>query len=310
MRLAAVASLILLCWCSGNSHASQTIAFPMDYELPPADSLPRLERYVDRAEYEAARGATDWRMTQISYASGSLTLSAYLAQAEPPLPHAPLVLFGRGSYVVSDMGWQIAPMLRRLTRAGYAVVVPLLRGSRGAAGHDEMGGADLEDFRLAVSAARENGATDSRELYLYGESRGGVMVLQALRDGIGARAAVTFGAFTDLDSLLAADPDRSGRMPPVVWPGWPAGRDTIAHRRSAMRWAGEIRTPLLLLHGTDDTQVPPRQAVALHERLRALGRPADLRLISGASHTLREVAAARDSLAVDWFRLHAPAFGR
>lgn len=306
VRLGGWSAIVVGCLVAAASWAAEPLE-RRTVELPEPDSLPRLERFVSRPEYEAAQRATDWRLERITYRSDSLDVAAYVATAVPPQPHAPLVLFGRGSYVVGDIAWQLAPMLHRLTRAGFAVVVPLLRGSDGAAGHDEMGGAELADFTGAVAAARELRVTDSRELHLYGESRGGMMVYQALRDGIDARSAVTFGAFTDLDSLLVADPERSGRMPPVVWPQWPSGRDSIAARRSAMRWPERLRTPLLLLHGAEDGSVPPRQSQALHDTLRALRRPCERIVLAGASHTLREVAARRDSLAVDWFRRNASA---
>jgi hypothetical protein len=57
---------------------------------------------------------------------------------------------------------------RRLAEAGYLVIAPMLRGSGGAGGHDEMGGADVNDIlnvdygpcgvharRRPVSRARE-----------------------------------------------------------------------------------------------------------------------------------------------------------
>jgi len=298
--------LSLLTVLSTTVHAAAPSA-PVPYAFPLADSLPRLERFVSRVEYDAARDARDWRMSRFTYRSDSLEVAAYLATPWPLPANAPLVLYGRGSYVVGDIGWQLAPLLHRLTQAGYVVVAPLLRGSDGAAGRDEMGGADLADFNGAVAAARALRVTDSRELHLYGESRGGMMVYQALRDGLAARSAVTVGTFTDLDSLLVADPERSGRMPPVVWPGWPAGRDSIATRRSVLRWPERLHTPLLLLHGGDDGGVPPRQSEALHAALLALGRPVERHVIAGGSHTLREVSARRDSLAVDWFRRHARA---
>lgn len=306
LRVVALSALLLL----STAAAPPAPREPAPYALPPADSLSRLERFVSRAEYETARAARDWRLSRFTYTSDSLEVAAYLATPWPLPRHAPLVLFGRGSYVVGDIGWQLAPMLHRLTQAGFVVVAPLLRGSDGAAGRDEMGGADLADFVGAVAAVRALRITDSDQLHLYGESRGGMMVYQALRDGIAARSAVTFGAFTDLDSLLVADPERSGRMPPVVWPGWPAGRDSIALRRSALRWPERLRAPLLLLHGAEDSSVPPAQSAALHSALRALGRPAERRVIAGASHTLREASSHRDSLAIDWFRRHVRAADR
>ena len=78
--------------------------------------------------------------------------------------------------------------------AGFSVLAPMYRGSEGAEGQDEMGGADLQCTLMRVVAlADELPSVDAQDLYLLGESRGGMMVLQAIRDGFPARAAAIYG---------------------------------------------------------------------------------------------------------------------
>ena len=72
----------------------------------------------------------------------------------------------------------------------------MYRGSEGAPGRDEMGGADLADLMNIRAVIASLPYADATNTFLYGESRGGMMVLQALRDGFEARAAATVGAFT------------------------------------------------------------------------------------------------------------------
>ena len=126
------------------------------------------------------------------------------------------------------------------------------------------------------------------------------MVFQALRDGAFVRAAATVGAFTDLDSLFAAD-STSAAMAPKIWPDYAERRDEIARKRSALRWADRIRVPILVLHGENDRAVPARQSRLLDQ---ALKTPHELHVIPGGSHTLGEHSALRDSLVVNWFRTH------
>src|SRR5688572_10865490 len=94
----------------------------------------------------------------------------------------------------------------------------------------------------------------SRTFFLYGESRGGMMVLQALRDGFEVRAAATVGTFADLDALLAEDPQVAATASQIL-PGFEANRDAQIERRSAVRWADRISAPLLVMHGGKDTSV-------------------------------------------------------
>jgi len=191
----------------------------------------------------------------------------------------------------------------RLARAGFAVLAPTYRGSAGSAGTDEMGGADLDDLAATVELARELPCLDEEALLLYGESRGGMMALQALRDGFPARAAAVYGAFTDLGALLAAQPDLE-RVAAQIWPDFATARDGIVTRRSAVRWAEGIRVPLLIFHGGADGDVSPTHALELALRLQALDRPYELHVRAGAGHVLAEWREERDRLAAEWFRRH------
>lgn len=49
-----------------------------------------------------------------------------------------------------------------------------------------MGGADLNDLLRTAALAKELPSVDAGKLFLLGESRGGMMVFQALREGAGS----------------------------------------------------------------------------------------------------------------------------
>jgi dipeptidyl aminopeptidase/acylaminoacyl peptidase len=291
------------------SHAERIILSRTPYTFALWDSLARAERFVDRADYEDAARDTAWVMERITYRSDSMRVAAYLAAARGQASgRRPCIVYVRGSWRVGDIGWQLAPMFRRLVRAGFVVVAPLMRGSDGEDGIDEMGGADLADLMHAREVALASGLADTSSLFLYGESRGGMMVLQALRDGFPARAAATVGAYGDLESMIAADSTHLAPVARTVWPTWPTDHDAIAARRSAERWPGRIRVPLLLMHGVHDRQVSPSQSTSLSEAIRRAHGRCEVRMFPDAGHTLRGSESARDSTAVAWFRaaLRAP----
>lgn len=277
------------------------------YVFPPYAGLERADRYFSRATYESTIADRRFTMRRLVYQSDSLRVAAYLYTPRVRAAHRlPTVVFVRGSYVVGDVGWQYVPLFRRLADAGFAVIAPLLRGSDGTAGRDEMGGADLDDLMRCVALAQATSVCDTARLYLYGESRGGMMVFQALRDGFPARAAATVGAFTDLDSLFAAEPERYAKIVPAIWPDFAAQHDAIAARRSALRWAERLHVPLLLMHGGADGDVSPNQTLRLSERLHALGRPFELHVYANDGHALKTNAEDRDRRVAAWFHAHAP----
>ena len=110
------------------------------------------------------------------------------------------------------------------------------------------------DVTALVEILARDPNVDPKAIYLYGESRGGMMAYEAARDGARVRAIATVGAFTDLDTLLAHDPV-SAKAAPQIWPDWPSHAKEIAERRSAIRWAARIHVPTLVLVGQYDMRI-------------------------------------------------------
>jgi dipeptidyl aminopeptidase/acylaminoacyl peptidase len=228
---------------------------------------------------------------------------AYVYRPKATTESRPAIIYSRGSFIAGDLAPVLAPMFHRLAVAGFTVVAPQYRGSDGGDGKDEMGGADVHDVLNAIKLAATTDGVDSSRMFLYGESRGGMMTYQAIRAGASVKAAAVVGAFTDLDSLLAGDP-RSRGAAAVIWPDYASHSVEIATKRSAVRWAAELKIPLLILQGGADPQVSPRQALRLAMKLDELHYPYELHVFAGGTHTLHARAAERDAAVVNWFRDH------
>ncbi len=270
-----------------------------------------VERYATAEEYAAASTDPRFRLEKVRYRSDGLTVAAYLYGPPPaaadgqsaPSPPRPVVVFNRGSYVRGEIAPELLPMFHRLAAAGFTVVAPMLRGSAGAEGRDEMGGADLADLMAVPALLPElGGGLDPEDLFLYGESRGGMMVFQAIRDGFPARAAATFGAFTDLEGLVSTE--QGAAMAKAIWPDFAERRGEIVERRSALHWAGKLDVPLLLMHGAADASVPPEQTLRLALELAAAHRDYGVFVVPGGNHTLDDQRHERDRQAVEFFRRH------
>jgi len=268
-----------------------------------------IERYSNLPEYEAARRDSRFDLRRWKYRSDSLTVVAFAYRRKRVVGEQrlrrPAVIYCRGSYLADGFAPVVMPVLHRLGEAGFFVVAPMYRGSEGSEGRDEMGGADVRDVTALVEILARDPGVDPRAIYLYGESRGGMMAYQAVRDGARVRAIATVGAFTDLDTLLAHDPV-SAKAATQIWPGWPARDEEIADRRSAIRWVAKIRVPTRVLVGRHDTRVSAAECERFVAALKARGTPAELDVIEDAGHGIGERSLTRDSLVVDWFRRWKP----
>jgi dipeptidyl aminopeptidase/acylaminoacyl peptidase len=308
------ATLIAAAAFAPAAHGGEAIVSLTPYELPPFDSerLTAGHAYTE-AEYAGVREGAGYELARLVYRSDGLEVVAHLDRPRHAAGPLPVIVYNRGSWVMDDPVATYAPFYRRLSRAGYLVVAPQYRGSAGAGGRDELGGDDLHDVTNLVPVLAELGTADLDRVFMIGESRGGMMTYRAIQAGMPLRAAAVFGAFTDLEGLLASmradDPGRTQGMVDAIWPDFGERREEILERRSALRWAEDLTVPLLILHGGDDGDVPVGQSLALAGRLSDLGRKYQLVVYAGDRHALPHHQAERDTAILRWFAEHGGVTG-
>jgi dipeptidyl aminopeptidase/acylaminoacyl peptidase len=267
-----------------------------------AVKLTDVEKYSTKDEYVAACDSR-YVLEKVRYRSDGLAVIAYVYHPRKSEGvKRPVIVFNRGSYVRTDIAPELLPMFHRLAEAGFAVVAPMYRGSDGGEGHDEMGGADLNDLMNITPVLSQLGSLDTRNVFLYGQSRGGMMVFQATRDGFPARAAATFGAFTDLGEITSSGSGAATAK--AIWPDFEQRRDEIISRRSAIRWSERLGLPLLLLHGSADRDVSPTQTLLLATQLARMQKEFGVIIIPGGNHTLQQHRVERDRQVVEFFQRH------
>jgi dipeptidyl aminopeptidase/acylaminoacyl peptidase len=261
---------------------------------------------ANRAAYERARTDARFELLKLTYRSDGLRVVAFVYRDKTTTERHPVIVYNRGSYIRQNAAPDLLVPLHRLAESGFVVVAPMYRGSEGAPGRDELGGADLADLMNVSGLIASLPYADVANVFLYGESRGGMMVLQALRDGFAARAAATIGTFTDLAALLHESPPTAALAPQVL-PDFEEHRDAHIERRSAIRWVDRIAAPLLIMHGGNDTDVSPVHSLQLAAALQRAGKPYELAIVEGARHVMDPYEAERDDRAIRWFRRHVSA---
>lgn len=203
-----------------------------------------------------------------------------------------------------------ALIMSNWARRGYVVLASNYRGGPRSEGRDESGGADVHDVEALLPLARSLPFADAGQLFLYGYSRGGMMVYEALADGLPARAAVVNSGVSDLTVLERPDAREMRALQRAAMPDYAREAAHGFPRRSAIRWPEKLkRTPLLILRGTADKRVAPRQALAMAQALQRVGAPCSLHLVAGGSHVRLDQDQGRiDAEILDFFDAHrAPA---
>jgi len=265
-----------------------------------------VEQYTDRVSYEDSINDREFVFEKLRYVSDGLKVVAYVYRPKQIVGrNFPAIIFNRGSVVRDDIAPELISLFHRLATEGFVILAPMLRQSDGGEGRDEIGGADVNDLMNIVAVARSLGFIDVNNLFMYGESRGGMMTYQASKKGFPMNAAAVFGAFTDLQEVIDSHPRE---YPQTVlrqfWLNYDEQKNEIAKTRSAIFWTEQLNVPLLIMHGGRDRSVGAEQSLNLAQRLQKLGRVYELVVYAEDNHFLSRNHEDRDRRAVGWFKRH------
>ncbi len=267
-------------------EADKSPAKVKDHENNVAEMRGRAGSPMPKPAYEAAF-KTDLDCQRFVYTSDGLKVVGYVMKKRDAAGKLPIVLWLRGGNRdygrVDDRA--LARYLAAFARQGYLAVTTQYRGAEGSEGKDEFGGADVADVLNLATLARAMPGADPKNLYVYGASRGGMMVYLSLRRGLAANAAVVHAAAADLEGALVERP-LLGKGWDEMIPDYHTRHAEVLRARSAVHWADEIDTPLLLLHGTDDWRVPVTDSLRVAERRQRAKKPYSLIVYNGDDHAL------------------------
>jgi hypothetical protein len=135
---------------AGNVLKAETLTLPSFADLAAGPRSPTEAESccsaADMKVYEQARTDTRFEMFRVTYRSDGLPVVAFIYRPSATGDKRPVVVYNRGSYVRQNAARELLVPFHRLADAGFVVVAPMYRGSEGAPGRDEMGGADLADL--------------------------------------------------------------------------------------------------------------------------------------------------------------------
>jgi putative redox protein len=187
----------------------------------------------------------------------------------------------------ADVALTYPALADRLTReSGWRVVTAALRGV-GDSGGDFSALGWLDD--LAFLAETEVPETSPRLVVGFGF--GGVLALHLAAGDERVAGVACLGTPSDLGPLTR-DPvgflERCRLNGVITTPGFPASTDAWVKELSVLHPADDAALlrgrPLLMVHGSDDSDVPVSDARALAD---AATGPSELHVVLGAGHWLR-----------------------
>jgi alpha-L-fucosidase 2 len=235
----------------------------------------------------------------------SLTLDANVPDGAGPFPTA--ILVHGGGFVRGDKQSYIKPIFEPLTQAGFTWFTINYR----LAPKDRYP-ACVEDVERAIRWVKDHAReykVDPERIALIGESAGGHLVSMAGARGKGktrVAAVVPFYAPHDLD-FQAANRKALGESLSALF-GLTELNDAarkVLRDASPSSYVRKGLPPYLLIHGTNDAQVPYEQSVRFAAQMKAAGNRCELFTVPDGAHGMGSWDKAHPeykTFLVDWLR--------
>ena len=183
-------------------------------------------------------------------------------------PQVILYLMGRGSNKGSHLAR--AEGFRQL---GFAVLLVDYRGF-GNSHHRQPNESRLyEDSQAAWHYLTQTRSIPAQQIVIYGESLGGAVAIDLAVKQPHAAGLIVQSSFTSMPAIVK----ETGwfRLLPVDW--------ILTQRFNSLAKVRSLKTPVLFLHGTADTFVPPWMSRSLYQAT-PVATPKELLLIPDGSH--------------------------
>lgn len=187
---------------------------------------------------------------------------------------APAVLWIHGGPEAEDV-FRLDPWAQYLTQQGYVVLEPNYRGGTGYGEKfrnlnvEDSGGGEADDVAAGAQYLVDQKLADPKRLAIGGGSHGGTMVAYMV-----TKYPALFHAAIEMFGVVdrAAFNERTNRNSAVRWQmkmgGPPSEKPDVYRKANALMDVDKITTPLLVLHGENDPQVPPIESALFVKALK------------------------------------------
>jgi len=304
--------------CTRPNWSKQGDFITVEYESPilPAD-IYRIDlqtgkpKGLTNSQIPAVAGLDLVLPQQISYSSSDgLEIPGFLYKPKQSNKAAVVYLHGGpdDQYIYF---WDI--FIQYLVAKGYTVLAPNYRGSTGYGvtyerlGRGDWGGGDVRDSLNAANFLATFGEVDSTRIACWGPSYGGYLTNCALARDPKYRYACGISVFGDANLLSSwALCSHRLRLYTEMNIGNPSQNRNVFLSGSPIFQVGQVRKPILLLHGLLDDIVPPEASEEWAEALRRGGKIYEYKTYANEPHGFlhrrnRLDAWSRIERFLDWY---------
>lgn len=225
---------------------------------------------IDLEKYEKQAGVdlSTYISYRFFYQSDDLKIEAFIS--------APIDLLGKKKspcLIYNHGGNREYGALENVETTFYAYqfhticVATNYRGCGSSQGTDAFGGDDVRDVLHLIDLCQKLDYVDKDQINMFGVSRGGMMTYEALREDQRIHKAVVVAGVADCSMSYEERSDMQPLLQELIG-GTPKQLPEEYEKRSAIAWADQINTPLLIFHTTGDDKVSIKQADKLVEQLK------------------------------------------
>jgi len=269
------------------------------------EALKEWQLFLPKDAYEELKNQTEFEVIKIKYMSDGLKVGGYIFKPKATNGKKyPVVIYNHGGNRNPLLLGELAEMYRRLAKQGFVVIASEYRGNGDSEGKEEFGGADVDDVMNLIPLAKSLPYTDMRNVFMYGFSRGSIMTYQAIRNSAAFNAVAINGGVADVEALGKFRPEMVQYVFKELMPDFDKRAAEHYRLRSAMFFAEQINTPVLIIHGTADRRAAPVDALKFAERLQQLGKKYELVMYAGDDHGVLQNQDDSWNRIVIWFRQH------
>lgn len=207
----------------------------------------------------------------------------------------PMIVYYYGGTTPSDRSFESRYSPYLYTAEGYVVYVLNPSGTIGygqefAARHvNAWGKMTANDIIESVKAfCKSHGFVDKSKIGCIGASYGGFMTQYLISHSDIFAAAVSHAGISNITSYWGEGYWGYSYSAAASAGSYPWNSPELYTEQSPLFRADKINTPLLLLHGTSDTNVPIGESIQMYNALKILGKEVEFVRVNGENHGIMD----------------------